>query len=63
MFSQLLFILVDIVSFDKISKVGRPGESNIRLYLNASDNPKEIPMKGNSSNILFNNDYTGNLAK
>jgi enterochelin esterase-like enzyme len=30
MFSQLLFKSVDVTSFDKISNVGRPAESNIR---------------------------------
>jgi hypothetical protein len=62
MFSQFLFKPVDIVSFDKISKIERLAESNIRLYLNASGNPKEIPMKGNSRSILFDKDYNGNFA-
>lgn len=62
MYSQFLFKPVDIVSFDKISKVGQPVESNIRLYLNANGNPKEIPMKGNSRSILFDKDYNGNFT-
>ena len=38
MFSQLLFKPVDIVSFDKFSKIGRPAESNIRINISIGDN-------------------------
>ncbi len=42
--------------------MARQIDNNHFLYLNISDEPKEIQMKGNSRSILFDKDYTGNFT-
>jgi beta-galactosidase len=42
--------------------MARQIDKNHFLYLNASADPKEIQMKGNSRSILFDKDYTGNFT-
>jgi beta-galactosidase len=41
--------------------IARQIDKNHFLYLNVSDDLKEIPVKGNSRSILFDKDYTGNF--
>jgi beta-galactosidase len=42
--------------------MSRQIDRNHILYLNVSQEPKEIQMNGNSRSILFNKDYSGNFT-
>jgi beta-galactosidase len=42
--------------------MARQIDKNHYLYLNVSDEPKEIQMKGNSRSILFDKDYSGDFT-
>jgi beta-galactosidase len=42
--------------------MARQIDKNHILYLNISDTPKEIPMKGASKSILYDKDYSGNFT-
>ena len=42
--------------------MARQIDKNHFLYLNVSDETKEIPMKGSSRSILFDKDYSGNFT-
>lgn len=42
--------------------MARQIDNNHYLYLNVTGEPKEIPMKGNSTSILFDKSYTSNFT-
>ena len=42
--------------------MARQIDNNHFLYLNVTGEPKEIPMKGKSTSILFDKSYTGNFT-
>jgi beta-galactosidase len=42
--------------------MARQIDKNHYLYLNVSDEPKEIQIKGKSRSILFDKDYSGNFT-
>jgi beta-galactosidase len=66
MISPLIDDLIKELSIKKGPDVpegimARQIDKNHFLYLNVSNLPKEIKMKGNSKSILFNKEYTGNI--